>query len=328
MSRLLPAAALGFLFCLGISEDARAQYYYTPYYSTSWDYRVVGYRIPLIGRELNGMGWNGEVLEGQIVAAVSLSGATRDGAALHKLRLEGTRFFGTHRHGFLADERFLGVIFSGKLSNGNEILLRIDNIQRHPERIHRDVFLYEVSYETLTGWEPLCGRDEEGQPVPAIPLMGVWNYEEGTPEGGAHIDEPGSFTFACEDHVLAKCVTAGYKPWQRVISRKGAGFELRSLQPLHQACTRVLRADYCGDGVTHTVDNLWLNFYDDLKIRIDGDGWNLEAEWDEHGAVCVRALRYPDKAPWCLQQLLDPNCGDKSHFQQGTRIISEFEKTF
>ena len=61
---------------------------------------------------------------------------------------------------------------------------------------------------------------------------------------------------------------------------------ITSLADYHQACTRMLRADYCGDGTPHTVDGTLINIYDGIGIQRDTDDWAFEAEWTTTGARC------------------------------------------
>ena len=105
-------------------------------------------------------------------------------------------------------------------------------------------------------------------------LAGTW---DGT---GAHRDGS-DVTYACPQGVLAKCVRWGYKPWT-------AG------RDAHQACTRMARADYCGDGVPHTRNGTLIDMFDDRGIqRPDSPvGFSFEAGWGPQGAVCVREPRY------------------------------------
>ena len=50
-------------------------------------------------------------------------------------------------------------------------------------------------------------------------------------------------TLACEGGAITKCIRWGYQPWAQ---HSGS-----SLKELHQACTRMARADYCGTGLGH-----------------------------------------------------------------------------
>jgi hypothetical protein len=81
-------------------------------------------------------------------------------------------------------------------------------------------------------------------------------------------------------------VRLGYKPWKN--SRDGV-----SLWELHQACTRMLRADYCGDGTPHTRDGTRVEVYDTMGIQSPepDSGLSFEAGWRADGAVCVRKVR-------------------------------------
>jgi hypothetical protein len=97
-----------------------------------------------------------------------------------------------------------------------------------------------------------------------------------------------------------------------------------SLRDHHQACTRMARADYCGDGRPHTVTGTPIDIFDRLKnpVQIEGTkslvNWSIEAEWGPEGARCVGdALRLqlldeldiPYEYPTCLDTLASSNCG-------------------
>jgi ADYC domain len=93
-------------------------------------------------------------------------------------------------------------------------------------------------------------------------------------------------TFACTNSALAKCVRWGYKPWKSVHGQ--------SLKNFHQACTRMVRADYCGTGVAHTKDGTPIDVYDRLGIqkRVPQNGMTFEAAWSPTGAVAVSRTRF------------------------------------
>ena len=80
----------------------------------------------------------------------------------------------------------------------------------------------------------------------------------------------------------------GYKPW------KTASNGL-SLAPYHQACVRMVRADYCGDHGT-TRNGMLIDYYDRLGIALparqdEAAGLTFEAAWNSAGAVCVAHTR-------------------------------------
>ena len=86
----------------------------------------------------------------------------------------------------------------------------------------------------------------------ALAVSGVWDAS------GAHQDAPGRFTLACENGVISKCISWGYKPW--------ASYNGESLAEAHQACTRMARADYCGNGQSHTHEDTTVDMYDRLGV--------------------------------------------------------------
>jgi hypothetical protein len=91
--------------------------------------------------------------------------------------------------------------------------------------------------------EPLCAPGDEGMFV-----AGRWD------ESGAHSLEADELTYACMSGVIAKCVAWGYAPWQ-------VGPEV------HQTCTRLARADYCGDGNPWTLEGTRIDVYDVLGVQ-------------------------------------------------------------
>jgi len=174
----------------------------------------------------------------------------------------------------------------------------------------------------------LCGGDGQGAPIRAVPLAGRWDYRQGIEGGGDWLEDPSAFTFACDGFVLAKCVAMGYAPWREGRACPAEGprslCARLSLAPYHQACTRMLRADYCGDGTSFTVAGTLVNAYDVIGVRYDSEDWALEAEWSADGALCISGerVRSPTEPP-CLARLAAPGCGDPAHFAQGTLIVSE-----
>jgi hypothetical protein len=87
----------------------------------------------------------------------------------------------------------------------------------------------------------------------------------------------------------------------------------------------MLRADYCGDGISHTEDGVMINVYDGLGIRVDSMDWQIEAEWSDDGAVCAARERLDLLTPSCSNDLGRDACGDPAHFDDVTLLISEVE---
>ncbi len=127
-----------------------------------------------------------------------------------------------------------------------------------------DLAFYRIE---LDGQNP-CGADGRGLFVP-----GTWDATGANREGG--------LTFSCTNGAIAKCVMMGYAP-----AAVGAA--------QHQACTRMVRADYCGDGVAHTRNGTQIDVYDAAGIMAPGGdvAFLFEAAWGPAGAVCVQRTRF------------------------------------
>ena len=103
-----------------------------------------------------------------------------------------------------------------------------------------DIFLYKVEVESAPGvWSNVCG---EGSDIYGTFARGKWT------DAGDWSDQ--GVTFSCTTGVIAKCMRSwGYKPWKTLNHDTWGPV---SLHELHLTCTRAARADYCGDGVSHT----------------------------------------------------------------------------
>src|SRR5262249_33047459 len=154
------------------------------------------------------------------------------------------------------------------------VALRVDSFALQ----NPDIALYGFSVGASDGsWSPLC-VELDGTTGQAIPLAGRWDGSQGTSTGGSWIDDPSSITLASTGYALAKCTLLGYRPW--------AG-----LRDHHETCTRLLRADYCGDGTSYTLDGRPIDLYDAIGIQSDTESWSFEAEWDAGGARCLSQQR-------------------------------------
>ncbi|KFE67977.1 ADYC domain-containing protein [Hyalangium minutum] len=231
------------------------------------------------GREINGREVNGTALGSKLVA-VRYAGAQREGMSLplSNVWLEGSTFHGLSGTQELSGKDFLQTRFTGVLQDGTILTLRIEDMIQG-EGANQDVWSYRVSYQN-TGdgqWYPIC-TNADGSATGAIALENRWDYREGVSGGGRKIYDANSFTFACEGAALAKCVRFGYAPWRSV---NGV-----SLEDHHQACTRMVRADFCGNGSSYTVNGNLINLYDSLGVQSDTESWVGEAEWTAEGASC------------------------------------------
>lgn len=190
------------------------------------------------------------------------------------------------------ESAIVGTTMTARDEQGRSLTLQIT---AETKDLHDpDIYRYTVlSHNSQTGaWENLCPRDRNGV-AQAIALAGHWDNT------GAHT-ESNQLTFACTNSVLAKCVQLGYKPWKTVNGQ--------SLRPYHQACTRMLRADYCGNGIAHTREGTPIDVYDRLQIQQStvNSEMTFEAAWNPEGAVALNRTRYPQ-----TRQQLQQECPEK-----------------
>jgi hypothetical protein len=254
----------------------------------------------LNGRTLNGRTLNGSELSGLIVS-VELDGARIAGEdkPLKHVDLDRTEFSAKGK-GHHSGTDFIGATFVAKLGDDTQIQMKIQGMTRGAGA-NADLWLYNIAYyDTLTtSWQPAC-LDYLGNPSLALPVAGRWDYRTGVAGGGSFIDARGVFTFACESGAVGKCALEGYRPWEK---RQG-----KSLAPYHQACTRMLRADFCGNGTSYTENGRSINLYDRLGIQADSEPWTLESLWNEQGASCFRSYNRSLVNVPCYQPSYENTC--------------------
>ncbi len=241
------------------------------------------------GLRLNGLRLNGLRLNGLRLNGLRLNGdaGTTDYVEVTKIDPKGG---GKVTATWLASsELYVETDKDGALSGSAlaktriEVEIQGDGRGKHSKELNfvdyrrlagADVATYQVEVKD-GGWQPLC----EGGTA-AILLAGVWDPETGDRVADAPAD---AVTFACRGAALAKCVEFGYRPW--------ASVDGVSLRDHHQACTRMLRADYGGDGVAHTTDGTPIHVLDQLGIEAADPtlGYVVEAEWGPDGATCLNA---------------------------------------
>ena len=185
----------------------------------------------------------------------------------------------------LTSTELIGAVLSIKDPQGNQQSVRIDAVEPDPTDPQGEILLHSLSVQdSATGtWSNLCEPGPDGL-AKAFPLSGTW-----TPDG-RHLRDDTAFSLACTGGAIGKCVRWGYKPWQR-------GPHGEDLWDYHQACARMVRADYGGDGVGHTRDGTPIDVYDQAGIvppAADPAGLTFEAAWGTAGALCLRKPRLAD----------------------------------
>lgn len=206
------------------------------------------------------------------------------GVRVDNVRLQGTVLWGDLGGRTISGMDFVGATVSETEPDGAVFDSTITAIQSDPQDPSGEILLY-----TLTAYDPgtgtvrnVCDADPWGGQW-ATPVYGSWDTT------GAHIPSPTQFMFGCTSGVVAKCVRWGYRPWKSVNGK--------SLADYHQTCTRLARADYCGDGTTHTENATLIDLYDDLGIQKKApfeltSPLVFEAAWTSRGAYCLTKDRW------------------------------------
>ncbi|EDX85919.1 hypothetical protein S7335_3622 [Synechococcus sp. PCC 7335] len=218
---------------------------------------------------------------------------------------------GSSRDSFVYRKEVVGATLASFNEEGQAQILNIKDVQIDSRDPSEEIYLYTVEYQQANGqWQNLCFPDSEGI-AKAIPLSGRWDRT------GAHLNDS-SITFACTSGALAKCVRWGYMPWKRI--------DGESLRDYHQACTRMVRADYCGDGVGHTKEGTEIDVYDRLGLqqRTRGSGMTFEAAWGADGVVQLNHLRFEG----AIAQLKHDCPKKMASAQQAIRYDSHYEGQF
>jgi ADYC domain-containing protein/pentapeptide repeat protein len=255
------------------------------------------------GVSFNGISFNGVSFNGASLSGVSINGVSSTGSALKAGSTSGPPLSGSS---------LVGSIWTGTTTGGTTVKLRIDSAAAGTSP-NTDLWFYGMSYQTSTGWSPLCGTDSvTGAPIQAVSVAGYW---AATASDATHYAISSTqFTLACRGATIAKCVELGYKTY------KGYTNQLLS-------CVRLLRGDYCGTGIAHTVNGTQVNLYDSVGVQKDTESWLAEAEWTPSGARCVNInnmARYNlavQSEPSCVSPLKLAACG--LNFNSGAILIDE-----
>jgi hypothetical protein len=269
----------------------------------------------LQGANLQGANLQGANLQGMNLQGILVAGATLADAPLDHVRVErgevvaeqggatlhGTALVGAH---FWAQARNTAVSPPATAVIQYRVAAIQSELAQYDPTATGNTFLYALEQwvDDTASWQPACPPDTDGRNA-AIPLAALWD------EHGDRTTSSAMFTFGCTTGVIAKCYRWGYRPW---VTGYGAG----DLTTMHWTCTRLARADYCGDGIPHTHDGTLINVWDTLPapgpIQKHGGllpplGMTFEAGWDTGGAVCL------SRARWLLDDggLLASLCPDR-----------------
>lgn len=222
-----------------------------------------------------------------VLVSADLASLRQADAGVEALRLEGGHLVASPalRKGGAA-QGVVGTVLQGTASNGKPVEVAICGAEHSPEDPGMVWYRIEAWNPVAQEWENPCVALGGVTDPRALAVKGVWDAS------GAHQDAPGKLTFACENGAITKCIQWGYKPW--------ASHGGQPLTGLHQACTRMARADYCGNGRSHTHENTPIDMYDRLgvlaKTAEASADWeparaSFEAAWASDGATCLAHTR-------------------------------------
>jgi hypothetical protein len=119
-------------------------------------------------------------------------------------------------------------------------------------------------------------------------------------------------------------VRFGYPPW--------ASADGVSLRDAYNACIRMVRADYCGNGTPTTKDGQFIDIYDDHGIQKHDNKptMDFEAGWTPNGAACARHVRVKENVSLeslvaaCprLKDRVGPACSEDAARRLGARLFN------
>ncbi len=202
-----------------------------------------------------------------------------------------------------------GAVLRAFDESGTPLEFRIDGVETDPDDRAGELRLYTIAAHEAGGdWRPYCEPDAQGRSR-AVALQGSWDLR------GRYL--PSSrITFGCTSGAIGKCVRWGYRPWTTVAGR--------SLRPLHLACVRMVRADYCGDGRAHTRDGTFIDVFDRLGVQqreaVPDRPVLFEAGWSPDGATYLAHPR------WGALAAIVAECPGRLHLRsalRGPRLSAE-----
>jgi hypothetical protein len=257
------------------------------------------------GIEMQGIEMQGIEMQGMKLVGFQVSGATLGSSALQRVRVQkgeviadrnedsvrGTGLRGAH---FFAQVRDLDASPPASATLEFQIADVMPEDSKYDPTGSGHTFLYTLQQRNPDNgtWQAACPEDPDGRQV-AIPLAATWN------EHGDRVESSTLFTFACTTGVIAKCYRWGYRPWLN-------GYN-DSMVAMHQTCTRLARADYCGNGQPGTHEGTKINVWDRLSphpiqehgvkllgipVPLPPPGMLFEAGWNTDGAVCLSTARW------------------------------------
>ena len=236
---------------------------------------------------------NGPMINGPMINGPMINGPMINGPMINGPMINGPMINGSIENGYVAGQM--------KGSNGTDVPLYFESHRSSsgnltdPDAVHYYVVSWGANKDPLCGWQACatgwCKREAIATPgswwLPDEPTLGAGGPAS-TPsdsDGDGIYDSP-EVNLSCVGlGAVAKCVELGYHPW-RPDSR-----------PLHTACVRMVRADYCGDNHGFTTAGTMIDVQDiglpgSAPFQSLGGGLGTassdwEAVWTSRGPACV-----------------------------------------
>ena len=228
---------------------------------------------------------NASYMNGTQVNGTFHNGVRHNGVRHNGVRHNGVRHNGVGLEGEREDNGvtvsgtgYAGVDLEGELGDSTVETVHIESVS------DSDVPGMNT-YELTFGGVNICGSSG----ARALILPGRWDFE-----AASYIEDATKFTIACRGAAIAKCTEWGYESWGGWTENNGSATQLVAGRHFQEACTRMVRADYCGDGVSHTENGTAIEVYDTAGFQTEtpGNTMPLEAEWSASGASCVKHVRW------------------------------------
>jgi len=109
-------------------------------------------------------------------------------------------------------------------------------------------------------------------------LEGIWNV------GKSQFQFiPNKKMIVCQSSAMGKCISWGHGPKTSV--RR------------YNACIKMVRADYCGNGISFTIpgQKIFYEYFYNAFQDNNQEKFPIEAIWTEQGATCIQKARLPDR---------------------------------
>jgi ADYC domain len=249
------------------------------------------------------------------IAAAALAEAAAEPETV-AIKASGTAFRVTFADGAVRRGTDLaGTVLMLKVA-GTTARIRIVSVVPDAEDKTGAVLLHDFRIEESGA--SLCEPDADGKRF-GFPLAGR------TAADGGLLAEDDAYEVVCTSGAQGKCVRFGYHPWEN-------GPHGESMRDYYNACVRLVRADYCGDGQTWTREGALIDLWDNIGIRrsttLKNSMFSFEAGWTSGGSVCVAHTRVPEKLTpdslkiSCPRLAHVPICNEKAARRAGALLFN------